>query len=153
MENVLYVAEAVITEDLLRRLHQGQEEIRFGPKTVVTPTGWDFIREHQLRVSRGEAPSGAETNEPATARIPEVGAESAGSDNRQTGGGMIEEVCTPQMVQEGRCEHPDRSYGCKTDEFGSGFAEASAQTGDRDSDLEALVQQITDLVMAELAKE
>jgi hypothetical protein len=153
MANVLYVAEAVITEDLLRRLHQGQEEICFGSKTVVTPTGWDFIREHQLRVSRGEAPSGAEMNEPAVAEIPEVGSEPAASENRQTGGELIPEVCTPQMVQEGRCEHPDRSYGCTTDEFGSGFAEASAQAGDRDSDLEVLVQQITDLVMAELAKE
>ncbi len=152
MANVLYVAEAVITEDLLRRLHQGQEEIHFGSKTVVTPTGWDFIREHQLQVSRGEAPSGAETNGQSAEGISGVGSEPAASENRQTGGELIEEV-TPQMVQEGCCDHPDRPYGCKTDEFGSGFAESSTQNGDRDSDIETLVQQITDLVMAELAKE
>jgi len=103
-------------------------------------------------VSRGETPTGAEANESTEAKIPEIGSKTPVSENRQTGGDLIQEVCTPQMVQEGACEHPDRPYGCKTDEFGSGFAESSGKTDDRDSDFEALVQQITDLVMAELAK-
>jgi hypothetical protein len=87
-------------------------------------------------------------------------------------------VATPtQLVPESRCEHPEQPYGCKTDEFGSGFVEPSAchdcqvhgeckegaaQTDCEGcnrhrtlqnlapADLEALVQQITDQIMAQL---
>jgi hypothetical protein len=98
----LFLGAPVVTEALLRQEHQGQEELRLRPGAVITPTGWDFIRQHRLKVTRGEAPAPAAAA-PSSALIPEL---------------------TPSsLVQEGRCDHPDRPCGCQTEEFGSGFVE------------------------------
>lgn len=162
MSEVLYIAEAVVTGEQLRRLHQGEAEVCFSPKTVVTPTAWDYLRERRLRVSRGEPPA-------APVADPNPGTP------------LIREVPPPQWTAEGRCDHPDRSFGCQTEEFGSGFAEPSscqdcslypqkregrdnpdckgcnrqqtpAAVGQRQEELEALVQRITELVVEELAR-
>jgi len=100
----LYLDAPVLTEALLRQAHQGQEELRLRPNAVITPTGWDYIRQHRLKVTRGEAP--ATPAAPAPSLIPEL---------------------TPSsQVQEGRCDHPDRPCGCRTEEFGSGFVEPAS---------------------------
>lgn len=182
MSDVLHITEAVVTGDQLRRLHQGQEEIRFSPGTVVTPTGWDYVREQRLRVSRGEAPakemqSRAEPVRPQTG-IPEVAPTLVAGNELPAGEGLIQEV-PPQMVAAGRCDQPNQPYGCKSDEFGSGYVEPSScadcpvhdlqKEGKESSgcegcnrsetaraagqdDIEGLVQQITDLVMDELGQ-
>jgi hypothetical protein len=40
--------------------------------------------------------------------------------------GLIPELTPSSLVQEGRCDHPDRPCGCKTEEFGSGFVEPAS---------------------------
>ena len=182
MSDVLHIAESVVTGDQLRRLHQGQEEVRFSPGTVVTPTGWDYIREHRLRVSRGEPPAEDLQSRAAPALsqtgIAQVKPTPAAENEQPSGEGLIKEM-PPQMVAAGRCDQPNQPYGCKSDEFGSGYVEPSscadcpvhelqkdgqenpgcegcnrnetARAAGQD-DIEGLVQQITDLVMDELGK-
>ncbi len=172
MAAVVHIADRVVTGDTLARQHQGEEEVCVSPGTVVTPTGWDYIRQHRLSLVRGE-PESAAQGPPAPA----------------ADGGFsppIAEVrpLSPdemRLVQEGRCDHPDRPFGCTTEEFGSGFAEpasccecgvggesgepgaaeacdccsrkgaaAAANDQGRDGELEALVQYITDEIMARL---
>ena len=172
MASVLYIADPVVTEELLSQQHQGQEEVRVDPRSVITPTGWDYIRQHRLQLSRGEAePPPPEPPPPEASLTPEIAipeiSPAVADENR--------------LVQEGRCDYPERPYGCRTEEFGSGFAESSSGqdrpvhqspppgesgadgkgnnrheivqgtvSGDRAADLEALVQRITDAVMERL---
>lgn len=174
MADVLHITDPLITGEDLRRQHQDQEEVRFDPKTVITPTAWDYIRQHKLRVSRGEAV----LNEPAPAAQRTAAQPVAIGQTHEEP--QIKEVAPPQMVQEGRCDYPDQPYGCKEDEFGSGFVEPSschdcdvhqqqregegsydcdgcnryetALAAGQVDDIEALVRQITDLVMEQLGK-
>lgn len=105
----LFLDAPVLTEALLHQEHQGQEELRLRPGAVITPTGWDYIRQHHLKVVRGEAPAPAPVG-PASAPAP----------------GLIPELTPSSLVQEGRCDHPDRACGCQTEEFGSGFVEPAS---------------------------
>ena len=111
MATSCFIDAPVITEALLRQQHQGQEELRLLPGAVITPTGWDYLRQHRVKVSRGEAPTPAA---PAASAAPVSAA------------GLIPEMIPSSLVQEGRCEHPDRSCGCQTEEFGSGFVEPAS---------------------------
>jgi hypothetical protein len=168
MAAILYIADPVVTEDLLSREHQGQEELCVQPQAVITPTGWDYIRRQRLRLSRGEVAVSNGTTGEAPAAAQRTGIE-------QVRPASIEGT---QLVQEGRCDFPDRSCGCQTEEFGSGFMEPSscgdcaihqlAQEGQpnvgcqgcnrykliqdlvaqgRVADMESLVQQITDEIV------
>ena len=158
MANQLHISEAVVTDEVLRARHAGQEEVSVNDGAVVTPTGWDYLRSHGLRLTRGPAGPGAEP--PPAGPVPEVlppGAE----------GGLL---------SRGRCDHPDRAYGCKTEEFGSGFVEPSSCSGcavyqaevagrpscgcggcnrrvAADVETEALVQKLTDEIMRRLNEE
>jgi len=103
----LYIEEAVITGELLARRHGEEGEVRVTPSAIVTPTGWDYLRQHRLQLSRGTAPEPAS---PPAADRP----------------ASIAEVEPPQMDGAGRCDQPDRSCGCQTEEFGSGYVEPSS---------------------------
>ena len=173
MASVLYIADPVVTEEILSRQHQGQEEVCVDPRSVITPTGWDYIRQHRLQVSRGEAePPPPEPPPPEASLTPEIAIQeilpAVADENR--------------LVQEGRCDYPEQPCGCRTEEFGSGFVEPSSGpdrpvhqsppgesgadsegnnsheivrdtvSGDRAADLEALVQRITDAVMERLGE-
>ena len=152
---LLHISDLVVTEDCLRRQHRDEAEIVIPTRSVVTPTGWDYIRNHRLRVRRGDvagAPpaasgSGSAPPAPPSTAIPEVlPAAADGASIRQLG----------------RFDHPDRPFGCKNDDFGSGFADSSLRQGDTvrapqtaragggDPQFEALVQQITDEIMERL---
>ena len=109
MSTSCFIDAPIITEALLRQQHQGQEELCLLPGAVITPTGWDYIRQHRVRVSRGEAPPAA-----PPALTPALSA------------GLIPEMTPSSLVQEGRCDHPGRSCGCQTEEFGSGFVEPAS---------------------------
>ncbi len=159
MGGILYIADPVVTEEILGQKHQGQDEVRIHPRTVITPTGWDYIRRHRLHLRRGEAAGLVES----------PGAEE----------GRSAHIEGSRLVQEGRCGHPEQACGCQTEEFGSGFVEPSScrecpihkleQEGRPNAgcqgcnryktiqdlvdtgqavDIEALVQQITDQIMA-----
>ncbi|MEW6756233.1 MAG: hypothetical protein AB1505_35455 [Candidatus Latescibacterota bacterium] len=167
MSQVLYVTDPVVTGEQLRRLHQGQAEVCFAPRTVVTPTAWDYVRQARLAVSRGEASADAGAAPPAAAAsgsggssptIQPVSPAVSGTSPPQASG-LIPEVCPAQLVAQGRCDHPDQPCGCTTDEFGSGYADGAARAGRgsgggpaTEGDVEALVQRITDLVMEELRR-
>jgi hypothetical protein len=159
MAGRLHISEAVVTEEVLRARHAGQEEVSVNAGAVVTPTGWDYLRRHRMRLTRAQA-TGPGGSQPASGAVPEVlppGAE----------GGLL---------SRGRCDHPDRPYGCKTEEFGSGFVEPSscsrcavyqAELAGRPScgcggcnrrvaaeeEEEALVQRLTDEIMRRLKEE
>lgn len=181
MAEVLQIVEPVVTGDGLRLLHRGQTEVRVGPKTVLTPTAWDYVRQHRLNVVR----IGAEGSGPASASSGSIGEELPPTVSRApvdaVVGALIREVPPPQMVALGRCDHPDRPFGCKTEEFGSGFAEpascqdcpvnrlrqegqaspgcegcnreqVAADAGAGQEELESLVQRITGLVLEQLAR-
>jgi hypothetical protein len=182
MAEVLQIADPVVTGEGLRLLHRGQGEVRVGPKTVLTPTAWDYVRQHKLQVVRAaaEGPSPVASSSGAIGEVPPLAATAAPAGAAV--GNLIREVPPPQMVALGRCDHPDRPFGCKTEEFGSGFAEPAScqdcpvnrlrQEGQADpgcegcnreqvaagagagqEDLESLVQRITDLVLEQLARD
>ncbi len=107
MASVLYIEEAVITGDMLSRRHAGEEQVCVDEGAIVTPTGWDYLRQKRLPLSRGKSPEPATPAAQAPARL-------------------IAEVEAPQMDGAGRCDHPGRSCGCQTEEFGSGYVEPSS---------------------------
>ena len=110
MAGRLHISETVVTEEILRARHAGQQEVSVPAGAVVTPTGWDYLRSHRVRLIRGEPPGSGRSRPASAGAVPEVlppGAE----------GGVL---------GRGRCDHPDRPYGCKTEEFGSGFVEPSS---------------------------
>lgn len=109
MAAVLYIDDAVVTGDSLSRAHQGERELSVDPNAILTPTAWDYIRQHRLQLSR----DGAVAVEAAAAAAAGVAAKhgSAASEDSITGAGQ--------------CDHPDRSCGCQHEEFGSGYVEPS----------------------------
>jgi len=163
MAGVLHIGDRVITGDSLSRTHQGEREFSVAPDAILTPTAWDYVRQHRLQVNRDEAVVG-------TAAVDKADAEQSDAietDNRIDG--------------LGRCKRPDRSCGCQDEEFGSGYVEPSCchdcpihklkQQGDAEascegcnrhktlmqlvakgqaSDPEALVRRITEIVVHRL---
>jgi len=152
---LLHITDLVVTEACLRQQHRDEAEILVSIRSVITPTGWDYIRNHRLRVRRGDAAgvqAAATTSGPAPpssppTAIPEVLPAAADGASIQ---------------QLGRFDHPDRPFGCKNDDFGSGFADSSlrqvgaarasatAPVAGQNPEFEALVQQITDEIMERL---
>ena len=158
MTQVLDISETVITERVLLALHSGQAEVRVAPGAVVTPSGWDFLRSNRVRLARGTG--AASVAQPSAPLAPAI----AG----------IHEVLPPGsdtgVLSRGRCDHPDKPYGCRTEEFGSGFVEPSCcsacavqqagtkncgcggcnKAADTDDATEALVQTLTNEIMRRL---
>ena len=111
MANVLYIGDPVVTEATLHRHHDVQAEICISPAAVVTPTGWDYIRNRRLRLTRGQVPAGSSSPVPV-ARTESVG-ESVAANTA--------------LIQAGRCERPGECFGCDGgEEFGSGFVEPAS---------------------------
>ena len=153
MAGLLHIAEAVLTGEILSRQHQGQASVQIECGAIITPTGWDYIRQHRLQVVRGDQLLDKNPSE----------------EHEQVG----------QVDSAGRCDHPTQPHGCRTDEFGSGFVEPSSchdcpihalkRAGEpncgcegcnrhkamtalvasgKGVDLEELVHQVTDQIMA-----
>ncbi len=164
MPAVLHITETVITGGLLSREHESQEEVRVSSGAILTPTAWDYLRDRGLRLTRTDEVEDTSTVKPSgSIEIPEV---------------KTDAMDDTSLVQRGRCDHPDQAYGCKTDEFGSGFVQPDSseepdvspegvENGfeqDRrtcstpppgpslagDLEIEALIQRITDEVLARL---
>lgn len=180
MAQVLDIAAAVVTEEVLRQAHTGQQEIRVAPGALVTPSGWDFLRYHRLQLVRGGALGSATATSRSGSAAPAASATAASAT-------AITEILPPGseagVLSRGRCDHPDKAFGCRTEEFGSGFVEPSScsdcaiqqvrqvqpggsncggcnkapgntAAGQRatgaDDSTEALVQQLTDEIMRRL---
>ena len=93
---VFHIGDRVVTGDLLAREHKGERAINVIADAILTPTAWDYIRQHRLQVVRGQAPA-------LSAQVDEESIEGAG-----------------------RCDHPNRSCGCEQEEFGSGYVEPAS---------------------------
>ena len=173
MAGILHIGEMVVTDQVLRQRHAGQAEVLVAPRAVVTPSGWDYLRDQRLQLRRGDV-RGPRQHPQAPASSPQAGPAAGGAAPSR---GEIPEVLPPGsdagVLSRGRYEHPDRAFGCRTEEFGSGFVEPSscgdcavqrsaagsgscacdgcnkAPAGGGD-DLEALVQRLTDEIMARL---
>ena len=163
MAGTLQICDAVVTEQVLRRQHAGQTEVVVSPRAVVTPTGWDYLRSQRLRLVRGSVPA-ASHHPQAPPAAPAKPAPAAGGAAPAMPGTIAE------VVPPGRYDHPDRAYGCRTEEFGSGFVEPAScggcavragagaggcggcnkAAGPADTDLEVLVQRLTDEIMSRL---
>ena len=117
MAGELHIDEAVITEECISRRHGGESEIHILKSAVITPTGWDFIRLHRLQVVRVERA--------ALRPVVALSSVAAGAGRRP-----IREIRPTaddtSLLQQGRYDFPDRAYGCRAEEFGSGFVEPSS---------------------------
>ncbi|HCL31604.1 MAG TPA: hypothetical protein DIC52_24645 [Candidatus Latescibacteria bacterium] len=157
----LDIAAVVVTEQVLRASHTKEVEVHVAVNAVVTPSAWDYLRFHRLRLTRSASGAGrSDTNKAVPTADPT----------------SITEVLPPGseagVLSRGRCDHPDQAYGCQTEEFGSGFVQPAAcsecaikqaqQTGRTncgcggcnkevtDDGVDALVQQLTDEIMKRL---
>ena len=167
----MHIADRVITAEVIGRSHTGETELHVDRRAVLTPSAWDYVHEHGIDVVRQGTSAGPVP--PAGQPAPEP------ADVKEVPPAVAEDT---RIVQEGRCDHPDKSCGCQSDEFGSGFVEpeccdgcsverarqedaggASCDGCNQDPstrqsqsarapvhDIETLVQQITDKVMARL---
>ena len=109
MADVLHISERVITGEILAARHGSEPRVGVGTGAVLTPTAWDYIRRHRLTVERGAPPEAA-----SAAAKPETAKPAA--------------VEPSPADPPGRCERPHQPFGCRTDEFGSGFAEPASCT-------------------------
>ena len=54
MTAVLHIGDPVVTGDLLAREHKGERAVSVVPDAILTPTAWDYIRQHRLQLARGQ---------------------------------------------------------------------------------------------------
>ena len=124
MASVLYVEESVVTGDILVNVHSEEEEVCVSESAIVTPTGWDYLRNKRLRLIRGSKSKKA---------IPQE------LDSKHTSQNEMDGI--------GRCDQPESSCGCVDEEFGSGFAESNLH-GDVNVYkiiIETLIEKLVDL--------
>ena len=158
MATSLEITAPVVTGDDLRRQLDGEEEVRLPAKAVLTPTAWDYVRAAGLRVVRTPGSGSAPVPKAASGSTPTAASPTTAPASASTP--AIREVQPPQMVCAGRCELPGQPFGCRSEEFGSGVAAPGPGTPDSPSgglpvgeaEVDALIQRITDLVMAELER-
>ena len=103
--SVLYVEESVVTGDVLVKTHSDEEEVCVSETAIVTPTGWDYLRNFRLRLVRGCGPG-------STKPIPQKV--------------VLKQIDPNEMDGLGICNQPESSCGCVDEEFGSGFVEPSS---------------------------
>lgn len=143
LAGTLHISEAVITAGLLQQRHGDEGEVQVGAAAVITPTGWDYIRDHRLRVARGHS---APPSRPPAAPARQSGGASGSTQIREVQPPAADDT---SIRSQGRCDYPEQPFGCKTDEFGSGFA-GSGGAPQTEEEFEALVQSITDHIMTRL---
>ena len=105
MASVLYVEESVVTGDVLVKTHSDEEEVCVSETAILTPTGWDYLRNFRLRLVRGYGPG-------STKPIPQKA--------------VLKQIDPNEMDGLGICNQPESSCGCVDEEFGSGFVEPSS---------------------------
>lgn len=137
----MHIDVQVVTGDLLGREHKGERVLSVSPSAILTPTAWDYIRQHRLQVQRGEPVADAGQCEQPD--------HSCGCEHEEFGSGFVEpERCGDCAIhQRKKAGDPEASCaGCnryKTllQQIDKGQATAP----------EALVAQITELVIHRLA--
>ena len=103
MTSVLYIEESVVTGEILAGAYSGEQEVCLTETAIVTPTGWDFLRNSRLRLIRDRV-----SKKTVSLRA-------------------VEEKTDEYMMDGlGRCNQPESSCGCVDEEFGSGFVEPTS---------------------------
>ena len=144
MAEALHIDAPVVTGDLLGREHKGERTLSVAPSAILTPTAWDYIRQHRLQLSRGEAVAAAADG------IADVGLDRAcGCQHEEFGSGYIEPAhCGDCAIhQRKKAGDPEASCaGCNRYKTLLQQIEKGQAT-----DPEALVEQVTKLVIHRLA--
>lgn len=140
----MHIDVPVITGDLLGREHKGERVLSVSPSAILTPTAWDYIRQHRLQVRRGEPVEGG-----ADAGRCEQPDRACGCQHEEFGSGFVEPAHCGDCAVHQRKKADDSAASCagcnryKTllQQIEKGQATAP----------EDLVAQITELVIHRLA--
>lgn len=142
MAAALHIDAPVVTGDLLGRAHKGERALRVAPGAILTPTAWDYIRQHRLQVRRGEPVAAAADGVAGAGRA-------CGCQHEEFGSGYVEPArCGDCAVhQRKKAGDPEASCaGCNRYKTLLQQIEKGQATHP-----EALVEQITELVIHRLA--
>ena len=134
MSEALHIDAPVVTGDVLGREHKGERVLSVSPSAILTPTAWDYIRQHRLQVRRGEASA-----------APAEG----GCEHEEFGSGYVEPARCGDCAVHQRKKAGDAEASCA----GCNRYKTLLQQIEQGQAIapEALVAQITELVMHRLA--
>lgn len=142
MAEALHIDAPVVTGDLLGREHKGERVLSVAPNAILTPTAWDYIRQHRLQLRRGEGVvvDAGRCEQPDRA---------GGCQHEEFGSGYVEPAHCSDCAIHQRKKEGDPAASC----VGCNRYKTLLQQIEQGqaSDPEALVEQITALVMHRLA--
>lgn len=147
MTKALHIDAPVVTGDLLGREHKGERMLSVPPSAILTPTAWDYIRQHRLQLSRGEAVAAVEAV--ADAGRCEHLDRACGCEHEEFGSGYVEPAHCGDCAVHERKKAGDPEASCE----GCNRYKTLLQQIEKGqaSDPEALIEQITELVIDRLA--
>lgn len=137
----MHIDVPVVTGDLLGREHKGERVLSVSPSAILTPTAWDYIRQHRLQVQRGEPVADAGRCEQPD--------RPCGCEHEEFGSGFVEpERCGDCAIhQRKKAGDPEASCaGCNRYKTLLQQIDKGQATAPED-----LVAQITELVIHRLA--
>ncbi len=147
MAKALHIDAPVVTGDLLGREHQGERTLCLAPSAILTPTAWDYIRQHRLQLSRGAVGAPAEAD--ADAGRCEHPDRACGCEHEEFGSGYVEPTRCSDCAVHQRKKEGDSEASCEGCNRYKTLLQQIEQG--RATDPEALVEQITELVIHRLA--
>ena len=147
MAKALHIDAPVVTGDLLGREHKGERTLSVAPSAILTPTAWDYIRQHRLQLSRGEAVAAVEAI--ADAGRCEHPDRACGGQHEEFGSGYVEPARCGDCAVHERKQAGDPEASCA----GCNRYKTLLQQIEKGqaTDPESLVEQITELVIHRLA--
>ena len=143
----MHIDDPVVTGDLLGREHKGERVLSVAPSAILTPTAWDYIRQHRLQLSRGEVVGTAEAV--ADAGQCEHPDRACGCQHEEFGSGYVEPAHCGDCAIHERKQAGDPEASCEGCNRYKTLLQQIEQG--QATDPEALVEQITELVIHRLA--
>ena len=147
MTEALHIDAPVVTGDLLGREHKGERTLSVAPGAILTPTAWDYIRQHRLQLSRGAAVAAVDAV--ADAGRCEHPDRSCGCEHEEFGSGYVEPAHCGDCAVHERKKEGDPEASCEGCNRYKTLLQQIEQG--QASDPEALIKQITELVIHRLA--
>ncbi len=148
MTKALHIDAPVVTGDLLGREHKGERALRVAPSAILTPTAWDYIRQHRLQLNRGEPVAAAVDGVAAAGRC-EHPDRACGCQHEEFGSGYVEPAHCGDCAVHQRKKEGDPEASCAGCNRYKTLLQQIEQG--QATDPEALVEQITELVIHRLA--
>ncbi len=148
MAEALHIDAPVVTGDLLGRAHKGERALRVTPSAILTPTAWDYIRQYRLQLSRGAADAAA-TDGVANAGRCAHPDRACGCQHEEFGSGYVEPARCGDCAIHQRKKAGDPEASCEGCNRYKTLLQQIEQG--QATDPEALVEQITELVIHRLA--